>query len=43
MPAVIAGIVGQALQPRHATLTPFRGEEGVELDQGVAIFYTAPH
>jgi tRNA modification GTPase len=43
VPAVIAGIVGHALQPRHATLTLFRGDAGVELDQGVAISYAAPH
>ena len=43
VPAVIAGIVGHALQPRHATLTLFRGDAGVELDQGVAISYPAPH
>ncbi len=43
VPGVIAGIVGHALQPRHATLIRFRGDSGVELDQGVAIFYPAPH
>src|SRR4029453_14995937 len=43
VPAVIAGILGQALSPRHATLTAFVGEGAVPLDQGVAIFYPAPH
>ena len=42
VPAVIAGIVGPALQPRHATLATFRGEGAAALDQGVAIFYPAP-
>ena len=43
VPALIAGIVGHALQPRHATLAAFRGDAGEPLDQGVAIVYPAPH
>ena len=43
VPALIAGIVGHALQPRHATLAAFRGEAGEPLDQGVAIVYPAPY
>src|SRR6266550_3956218 len=41
--ALIAGIVGDPLEARRATLTVFRGAEGVSLDQGVAIHFPAPH
>ena len=43
VPAVIAGIVGHALEARHATVAVFHGEHGEPLDQGVAIHYPAPH
>jgi tRNA modification GTPase len=43
VPALIAGIVGHDLEPRRATLTVFRGGEGVSLDQGVALHFPAPH
>src|SRR5258706_16381546 len=43
VPAVIAGIVGRELEPRHATPATFRGEAGATLDQGVALYYPAPH
>src|SRR5206468_10150614 len=41
--ALIAGMVGHPLEARRATLTVFRGAEGVSLDQGVAIHFPAPH
>src|SRR5438876_11832342 len=41
--ALIAGIVGHELEARRATLTVFRGAEGVSLDQGIAIHFPAPH
>ena len=43
VPAVIAGIVGRALEPRRATIAMFRGEHDEPLDQGVAVHYPAPH
>jgi tRNA modification GTPase len=43
VPAVIAGIVGCPLLPRHATLAEFRGADGEPLDRGVALHYPAPH
>jgi len=41
--ALIAGIVGHELEARRATLTVFRGAEGLSLDQGIAIHFPAPH
>ncbi len=40
---LIAAICGRALQPRQATLLPFRGAEGEALDQGLALHFPAPH
>ena len=31
------------LQPRHATYLPFRNAEGSAIDQGIAIYFKAPH
>ncbi len=31
------------LQPRHATYLPFRNEDGSAIDQGIAIYFKAPH
>lgn len=31
------------LQPRHATYLPFRNEDGSTIDQGIAIYFKAPH
>src|SRR5262249_4129417 len=36
-------IVGQPLQPRHATLADFREESGEVIDCGIALFFAAPH
>jgi tRNA modification GTPase len=43
VPAVIAGVVGRALEARRATLAEFRGGDGETLDQGVALHFPAPH
>jgi tRNA modification GTPase len=43
VPAVIAGIVGRELAPREACLAAFRGAGGETLDQGIALFFPAPH
>ena len=31
------------LQPRYATYLPFRNEDGSAIDQGIAIYFKAPH
>ncbi len=36
-------LCGQALQARHATYTPFLDDQGQPLDQGLALFFPAPH
>ncbi len=40
--ALIAGIVGRPLKPRHATYTRFLDASGQALDEGIALYYTAP-
>lgn len=41
--AVAAAILGRTLQPRIATLCDFLDAESRILDNGIAIFYAAPH
>ena len=36
-------ILGTSIEPRHATFCDFRGVSGAVLDQGVALFFPAPH
>src|SRR6185436_14382346 len=43
VPAMIEPIVGCALVPRRATLATFRGARGEALDQGLALYFPAPH
>ncbi|MDB5868378.1 MAG: tRNA modification GTPase trmE [Polaromonas sp.] len=40
---VIDAICGRALSPRQASYLPFRDAEGQVIDQGLAIFFPAPH
>jgi tRNA modification GTPase len=41
---VIQAVCGTAqLQPRHATYLPFRNEDGSAIDQGIALYFKAPH
>ncbi|MDB5932119.1 MAG: tRNA modification GTPase trmE [Polaromonas sp.] len=40
---VIQGVCGRALLPRQATYLPFRDAQGQVIDQGLAIFFPAPH
>ncbi len=40
---VIAAICGRALAPRQASYLPFRDGQGQVIDQGLAIFFPAPH
>lgn len=42
--SVMQAVCGpKALQPRHATYLPFRNEDGSAIDQGLAIYFKAPH
>lgn len=40
---VIAGLIGTRLPPRQATLAAFRDARGEAIDQGIALFFPAPH
>ena len=40
---LIDAVCGRALQPRHATYLPFRDANGEPIDQGLAIWFPAPH
>ncbi len=40
---LIQALCGRTLQPRMATLLPFRGDNGEALDRGLAIHFPAPH
>ena len=41
--SIIQALLGQILTPRQATYLPFREINGELLDEGVAIFFPAPH
>ena len=43
VPAMIERIVGRTLAPRSATLATFLGPHGEALDQGLALYFPAPH
>jgi tRNA modification GTPase len=38
-----AVLTGRQLTPRFATYTPFLASDGTVLDQGIALFFSAPH
>ena len=40
---VIDAICGRSLSPRQATYLPFQDAQGQVIDQGLAIFFPAPH
>ncbi len=40
---LIQGILGRALQPRHATHARFLDAAGAMLDEGIALYFPAPH
>jgi len=40
---LVAAICGRALTPRQATYGPFLDANGAPIDQGLAIFFPAPH
>jgi len=39
---IMAGLVTQILTPRHAHLCKFRGKDAAVIDEGIAIFFSAP-
>src|SRR4029453_13023478 len=43
VPTMIEQIVERPLASRTATLTTFRGAHGEALDQGLALYFPAPH
>lgn len=40
---LIALVCGRSLKPREATYLPFLDRDGLPIDQGLAIFFPAPH
>ncbi len=40
---LMRALCGRALQPRNATLLPFRDADGGVIDHGLALFFPAPH
>jgi tRNA modification GTPase len=40
---LVTQLVGRNLRPREATYLPFRDQSGQNIDQGLAIFFPAPH
>ncbi len=41
--AIVQAVCGRALKPREATYLPFRDVGGQAIDQGLALFFPAPH
>ena len=42
-PQIARALLGQLPAPRHATFTTFRDAHGAALDQGLALYFPAPH
>jgi len=40
---IVAGLVGRPLTPRYASFTKFRNADGDTLDEGIALYFQAPH
>ena len=40
---LIEALCGRILKPREATYLPFRAQDGAIIDQGLAIYFPAPH
>lgn len=40
---IVAGVLGRPLEPRRATHARFMGESGEALDEGIALYFPAPH
>jgi tRNA modification GTPase len=43
VPALVEALIGRPLSPRMATLATFRAANGDVLDQGLALYFPAPH
>ncbi|RPI47420.1 MAG: tRNA uridine-5-carboxymethylaminomethyl(34) synthesis GTPase MnmE [Betaproteobacteria bacterium] len=43
VPALMSAIVGRRLEPRWASFTRFRDETGAPIDEGIAVYFPAPH
>lgn len=43
VPQIMTALFGQPLRPRHAHFAPFRDEQGQIIDQGLALYFPAPH
>jgi len=41
--ALVQALCGRALKPREATYLPFRDAAGQAIDQGLALYFPAPH
>lgn len=41
--ALVSAVCGRALVPRHATLLAFLDAQGQPIDQGLALYFPAPH
>ncbi len=42
-PAIAEALLGFSPRPRHAHYTPFSDGEGLVLDEGIALYFPAPH
>lgn len=40
---IVEGMVGKSLKPRHATYARFMDVDGDTLDEGIALYFQAPH
>ncbi|HEY1103891.1 MAG TPA: tRNA uridine-5-carboxymethylaminomethyl(34) synthesis GTPase MnmE, partial [Burkholderiaceae bacterium] len=40
---LVEALCGRALRPREATYLPLRDAQGAAIDQGLALFFPAPH
>jgi tRNA modification GTPase len=43
VPSIARHLLGRLTKPRQATLTRFRAADGTLIDQGLALFFPAPH
>jgi tRNA modification GTPase len=43
VPGIARAILGSVPGPRHATFASFRDAQGERIDQGIALYYPAPH
>ena len=41
--ALVQAVCGRQLRPREATYLPFRAADGAVIDQGLALYFPAPH